>query len=95
MRINLQNCIDNQKNLDFHPKFWEKPTSEIIAKLEQHYETCLERIQELGDRDDLCIHGRVLLASSLKFVEIATAQQANSWCINGRDFDGQTMEAWC
>jgi len=75
MKINLQNCIDNQKSLDFHPKFWEKPTSEIIEKLGQHYETCLVRIQEFSDRNDLCIHGRELLESSRKFVKIVTVQQ--------------------
>jgi len=78
MSINLQNCIDNQKDLDFHPKFWEKPTSEILPKLEQHYETCIARIQEFSGRNDLCIHGCGLLESSRRFVKIATAQQANS-----------------
>lgn len=74
MKINLQNCIDNQKDLDFHPKFWEKPTSEIMGKLEEHIEKCLGWIQEFEGRDDLCIHAHNLLSSSRKFVEIATAE---------------------
>ena len=35
MKINLANCIRNQKDLDFHPEFWKKPEDEIIAHLEK------------------------------------------------------------
>ena len=35
MKINLENCIKNQKDLDFHPEFWKKPEDEIIAYLEK------------------------------------------------------------
>ena len=33
MKINLENCIRNQKDFDFHPEFWKKPECEIIAFL--------------------------------------------------------------
>jgi hypothetical protein len=73
MNINLQNYIDNQKDLDFHPKFWEKPVSEIMLKLEGCYEKSLGRIEELSGRNNLNIHERGLLTGARKFIEIATA----------------------
>jgi len=72
MKINLQSCIDNQKHIDYHPKFGEKPTAEIIQKLEKYYERCNKWIEEFGNKESLSIHERGLLNSARFFVKIAT-----------------------
>jgi len=84
-KINLQNCIEHQRDLGFHPKFWEKPESEIREALERKFEQSVARVQELSSLGALNIHERGLLESSRTFLRIAQY---------GNEMPDSDMERW-
>jgi len=85
MNINIGNCIANQKHLDFHPKFWDKPEHEIREKLEACVKECRERIILFNGNDALNKLEKQMLEYAYRFIQIASPQMYEElWTSDGR-----------
>ena len=79
MEINLEHCKLHQKDMDYHPKFWEKPDGELTAILWTRYTESKKRLREIGGQLNLSVHERGLLMSAREFIEIIESGTKNRY----------------
>ena len=51
--IDIQKCIQRQKDIDAHPKFWEKPEEEIQELLSKALERAYKNVVEYESKPNL------------------------------------------
>jgi len=73
MNINLQNSINNQKNLDIHPKWWEnKSNRELIEGLVDKVAKWTKMIERIENYDNKTEHELSLVADLRKYIRIVS-----------------------
>jgi len=72
-RVNVENCIAHQKEIDTHPKFWESITAEKIAILNEKLKICEKRVKTYTGKLTLTKIEADILAKAQRFIAVATA----------------------
>jgi len=72
-RVNIENCIANQRDLEIHPNFWKDLTAERIATLNEWLRVSERRVKALTGKESLDHNEHQILQSAQRFIAITTA----------------------